>query len=463
MQFSSEERRERARLSVANEVWLDFVNANPACTDIASFSDFLSRTTQKGYPVQVWPTFVGREIIRELEDCAVGFDRVLKDVFVRHFNYDNHKIAQFHGGEAETIAYFLSEPDGIDSAISRVDAILTSTGFKAIEINIGSGLGGLTLGYLGPLYKQQPLIKRFLESRGFEASYLDSVELELAHMVAEVQAAGLGDDEINLGILIAPPGHVLHDLHPRWIYEQAYERVKADWEPSLKGKIAVFDRHHYEVRGGKVWADGVPLQAIAEHHDVATPNDLFRAFKAGTLVLFSGPPANLLCDKRYLALLSTMSETGLLLPDEKSIIDRFLPWTRMVQPGQIRFEAHTGDTAEVLLRARQRLVLKRVDTSSGQDVVVGPFASVASWEETIGRALREGNWLAQSYQASLPMHYLCPTQGMVPHEVAWGLLCVGGSYGGAYLRTMPAGGLGVVNAASGATESIALEIEELET
>lgn len=462
MQFSNEELRERARLSAASEAWLEFVKENPACANIASFSDFLSRTTE-GYPVQTWPTFVGPETVRELEDCAVGFDRVLKDVFVRYFNYDSQKIAQFHGGEAETIAYLLSEPDGIDPAISRVDAILTATGFKAIEINIGSGLGGLTLSYLGPLYKQQPLIKRFLENRGFQASYLDTLELELAHMVAEVQAAGLADDEVNLGTLIAPPGHVLHYLHPRWCYEQAYERVKAEWDPPLKGKIAVFDRHHYEVRNGQIWAEGVPLHAVSEHHDVGTPNDMFRAFKAGEVVLFSGPPANLLCDKRYLALLSSMSETGFLLDDEKAIIDRFLPWTRMVQPGPVRFEAHTGDMAEVLLRARQRLVLKRVDTSSGQDVVVGPFASVASWEETIGRALREDNWIAQSYQASVPMHYLCPKQGMVPHEVAWGLFCIAGNYSGAYLRTMPIGGLGVVNAASGATESIALEVEELET
>jgi hypothetical protein len=400
--FSNEELRERARLSEASVAWLEFVKENPECADIASFSDFLSRTPEKGYPIQAWPTFVGPETVRELEDCAVDFDRVVKDFFVRYFNYDSQKLAQFHGGEAETIAYLLSEPDGIDAAISRVDAIMTETGFKAIEINIGGGMGGLSLGYLGALYKQQPLIKRFLASRGYEASYLESTELELAHMVSEVQAAGIDDDEINLGILIATPGHVLHYHHPKWIYEQAYERVKADWDPPLKGKIAVFDRHHYEARDGKIWAEGVPLHAIAEHQNVGTPNDLFRAFKSGELVLFSGPPANLLCDKRYLALLSSMAETELLLPDEKVTIDRFLPWTRMVQPGQVRFEANTGDMAEVLLRARQRLVLKRVDTSSGQDVVVGPFASVANWEETIGRALREGNWLAQSYQASVP-------------------------------------------------------------
>jgi hypothetical protein len=51
---------------------------------------------------------------------------------------------------------------------------------------------------------------------------------------------------------------------------------------------------------------------------------------------------------------------------------------------------------------------------------------------------------------------------MVLHDVAWGLLSIGGSYSGAFLRTMPVGGHGVVNAAAGATESIALEIEELE-
>jgi len=458
MPVSTRELTERRRLSMAQALWPAFVAAHPEAARQASYDLVIKDFEKYPYTIQPWPTFVDKACTAELEACACAMDQVLKDVFFRYFDFDAARIAEFHQGDLDTISFFLSEPDGIDASVARVDALLTAEGFKCVEVNLGSGLGSWDLSVICQWYRDQPLIKRFAAEQGIEISWPDSAALFLDHMVAEVEEAGIAEDEVNLGILVAPPEHPMHNWHSPVLLKQAYERVKSLGESPSTGRLILFDRNSYRVEDNRVFVGNVRIHAVAEQHEQGTPSDLFRCFKAGGTVLFSGPPTNLLCDKRYLPLLSSLLETDFLEPEERTAIERFLPWTRMVTPGSVRFGEATGSFDRVLQAEKDRLVLKRVDTSSGEDVVVGPFASTRVWETTVGRALAEGNWIAQTYLPSEPMTYLHPEQGPILHDLAWGLFAIGGQYGGAFLRIMPQGGDGVINSDKGAQEAFALEV-----
>jgi len=459
MMINLRELERRGALSAAHAAWLRFACEHAEVRDPASFNDFRQATAWHPYRMQPWPTFISRATAELLEHCACGFEQTLKDVFARYFDYDAARLAAFHHGEAETIDLLLTEPDGIDAAFSRVDVIITEAGPRILEINLGSALGGWNLPFLGDLYRSQPLVKRFIANQNLEVGFPDSLEMVLAHARAEVEYALGITGEINIGVMVpvfeSREGPVVHRADH---FEPAYDRILTD-AGDQSGRIVIFNRHDYVVRGPHLFVDDVRIHAVIEQQEVVTPNDIFRLFKAGGLFLFSGPAANILSDKRYLALLSSLLEETFYTEEEREVIERFLPWTRMVSPGPVRFDGEEADMAEVLERNKANLVLKRVDDFGGAGVVVGPRVDTATWEQTAAASLRDHNWIAQTYQASEPITYLDPDRGPVPHDVVWGLWSIGGGFGGALLRMKPGGGDGVINAKSGASESISLEVD----
>jgi hypothetical protein len=67
--------------------------------------------------------------------------------------------------------------------------------------------------------------------------------------------------------------------------------------------------------------------------------------------------------------------------------------------------------------------------------------------------------VVQDYVESLPYLYQCGEQGCAEHDLVWGFFAFGDVYGGGFLRMMPKGGSGVVNAAQGASEGVIMETQ----
>jgi len=101
--------------------------------------------------------------------------------------------------------------------------------------------------------------------------------------------------------------------------------------------------------------------------------------------------------KAFFAVLTDEQNGGLFSHDERELIRRHIPWTRVVADVKT---AHYGQTIELLAfiaKERENLVLKPSDEYGGSGVTLGWETNEAEWDAAIGRALsaKNGAWIVQ--------------------------------------------------------------------
>jgi uncharacterized circularly permuted ATP-grasp superfamily protein len=84
-------------------------------------------------------------------------------------------------------------------------------------------------------------------------------------------------------------------------------------------------------------------------------------------------------------------------PEERELIRRHVPWTRLV--GEIR-TTRAGETIDLLAHIREHrenFVLKPNDEYGGTGVMLGWEMDAAAWDEAIERAVKDGygTWVVQ--------------------------------------------------------------------
>jgi hypothetical protein len=94
--------------------------------------------------------------------------------------------------------------------------------------------------------------------------------------------------------------------------------------------------------------------------------------------------------------------------DERQVIARHVPWTRMVR--QRRTSGPDGSSvelAEYVRRNRERLVMKPNRSCGGQGVTIGRITSAADWEGTLSAAIESpDSWIAQEF-IPIPRRMTC--------------------------------------------------------
>jgi hypothetical protein len=216
----------------------------------------------------------------------------------------------------------------------------------------------------------------------------------------------------------------------------------------------------FEIRREKLYLkNGRRVHAIYEFGTGWVPLDAYSLCKSGQLQVYNGPLQRFGGDKRCLSLLSEYAASGRFDERERQVIERYVPWGRDLIAGPVEYQGVRHDLVGLLRRERERFVLKKGWSWEGRDVVVGRFIPQGEWERWIDQTLAAGGWLAQEYVESLPYLYQHGEQGAEIHSVVWGTFCLGGRYGGGFLRMMPNGqGDGVINSARGATEGYIFEV-----
>ena len=101
--------------------------------------------------------------------------------------------------------------------------------------------------------------------------------------------------------------------------------------------------------------------------------------------------------KAFFAVLTDEQNGALFSYDERELIKKHIPWTRVVADVET---AHYGQQVELLAfirKERENLVLKPSDEYGGSGVTLGWETSEAAWDDAIERALtaKNGVWIAQ--------------------------------------------------------------------
>ena len=444
MPWTDELRANHADLSPVDVRFRDYAMATPRCLDMEYLLTFGFQEPESLYytgGMHPWPFFVGRETRVELERVTMGLSRLHRQIPERIFDNDPERIAAYYGLDPLFAELLLEPPNGLDSALGRADMVGSADGFKCIEFNFGSRLGGTETRYRTELYRQVPEWREFFEGEGLAWADCDTTRAMFMHFVDEALRLGLGREGVlNFGLLIDQP--LEFGLSER--FRREFAEALRDSGLPLAGQLVPCWFHELRDGDGRLRTGGVQLHGLLEMTSKGTHPAAYPLAAAGELVLFNGPIHAILAGKQNLALLSEHADSDRFTAEERKMLHDHLPWTRMAEPGEVRFQGRDWDLAELLFERREDMVLKPCRSIGGKDVAIGSSTTPEEWRAAVDTALANDLWIAQEFVPS--KRYLALSRnGIEPHDLIWGPFAFGGRFGGNFLRLQPTRVGGAIN------------------
>ena len=116
-------------------------------------------------------------------------------------------------------------------------------------------------------------------------------------------------------------------------------------------------------------------------------NPIIRAMKDNNVYITNSISAKMLAKKASLALLSDERHRHLYSADELEAIEKFIPWTRVIEERKTMYKGQEIDLLDYVANHREEFTLKPNDDYGGSGVVLGWQSSSDAWESKLKHAL----------------------------------------------------------------------------
>jgi hypothetical protein len=328
--------------------------------------------------------------------------------------------------------------DGPPPLYGRADVYYDGSSFKLLEFNIGSALGGLDMvGTLPKAYLRIPAFAEFAADHGLR--YLD-----MGGDLAEALRNGgktIGAGEPVVAVLEGPGGMAVYGHQRRAIAELLAEHG-IDCRVGEIGDL--------EFRAGKPHLDGTGVDVILRYYGleemlahpagVALMEPVFRAHEDGTVVVWT--PSNVFSNKGTLAMLSEFAgDTAMFSAAERAVIDRVLPWSRMLgRPGA----GPDAERIEECVRRQEQLVFKPTGLYGGEGVVIGQEVDGRTWREALTASSQTGSLVQEVVRPNLEPVIDPETGARSEWYALWAAFMTPAGLSGGGVRAIPPGGTTVI-------------------
>ncbi|MEU1662953.1 hypothetical protein ABZ547_04965 [Streptomyces sparsogenes] len=163
--------------------------------------------------------------------------------------------------------------------------------------------------------------------------------------------------------------------------------------------------------------------------------------------------------KKLLALLSEGMEW--MTPDQRSFVARYVPWTRVVDDREVEWRGRRHSLRDLLLRRRERFVLKGATGFGGAEVTFGAATGAGEWAGLVAEARLTGRFVVQEVvePTLFPLDVALDGAGTVARVAANPVVSpfvLGGVASGCYVKFSTDPGPGVVSASRSAVNSCLL-------
>jgi hypothetical protein len=328
--------------------------------------------------------------------------------------------------------------DGPPPLYGRADVYYDGSSFKLLEFNIGSALGGLDMvGTLPKAYLRVPAFAEFAAAHGLR--YLD-MGGDLAEALRNA-GKGIGAGEPVVAILEGPGGMAVYG-HQRRAIAELLEEQGIDCRVGEIGDL--------RFRAGKPHLDGTGVDVILRYYGLeemlahpdcdALMEPVFRAHEDGTVVVWT--PTNVFSNKGTLAMLSEFADdTTKFSAAERAVIDRVLPWSRMLgRPGA----GPDAERIEECMRRQDQLVFKPTGLYGGQGVLIGQEIDSQTWREALTASSRTGCLVQEVVRPNLET-VIDPEFGAgFDWYALWAAFMTPAGLSGGGVRAIPPGGTTVI-------------------
>jgi len=391
------------------------------------------------------PVFLGYHEHQQLSADLVNIQNAVAAIPNRLFDGDLALFADAVGmNEIQADAVLRSHRDS-PIRLSRADLCLTPTGFRLIELTMGSTMADFDNCFLNESMLEQPYVAEFV--RRHRLGYIDSVA-ELAHTILVECKVPTGTRPV---LALADWPESFRTLEPQ-LHKSAELLARHGLEPLVchLGQLRFAD--------GAVWLGERKIDII---YRLFTMPDLLRpdgpglvdpvlsAVQRGDVQIFAPMETYLYGSTGALAILADESYRHRLTGAERISVDRLLPWTRMVRPGPVTVAGRRIDLLAYAIARRSDLVLKPTLMSDGRGVLAGWLTEPDEWLQQVEAAM-DGPYVLQ--QRVNPNVELFPGEhGLEPWTLIWAQFTMARGAAGTWIRAVPGDQPNLVTMAQGAT------------
>jgi hypothetical protein len=409
-------------------------------------SDFLNAFYSGRYLSR--PVFYGQEERVQLETDLLNLRSALVSLPGRLYGGNLAAFARDVGMTDVQISAILRSGGGTVTMQTRADLYVDETGFRLLEYNMGSALGGMDNADMCRSLLEHPVLAEFAQRH--QLRYIDTLTEEVNNMLTE--SGFQPGSRPMMATADWPSSYKTMEPYIR-LYNARLQQMGIDAHPCHIGQLTVRDE--------RVWLGDRAVDIInrlfmvedlLEHPDApALMDPVLDAAARGWVKIFTPLDSGLYASKGALAMLSDERNRSRFEPAELASLDRILPWTRMVRPGPVTLEdGRQVDLLSYALEHQRDLVLKPTLLHGGQGVLLGwsPDTSAQAWQEQV-RAALDGPYVLQRRIRPVPELFPGEDGELVPWIVVWGAFTVVNGFGGVWTRAVPVeSGVGVVNLAA---------------
>jgi hypothetical protein len=382
------------------------------------------------------PLFAGHEERVQLETDLLNLRSALVSLPDRLYNGNVAAFARDVGMTDVQISAIMRGRNAPVTMQTRADLYLDETGFRLLEYNMGSALGGMDNADMCRSLLEHPVLAEFAQRHRLE--YVNTFGEEVRNKFAES-----GFEPGSRPVMATADWPTSYqDLEPYIrLYSTRFQQAGIDAYPCHIGQLTV--------RDGRVWLGDRPVDIInrlfmiedlLESPDApALMDPMLDAAAQGWVKISTPLDSDLFASKGALAMLSDEQNRSRFDPDELASMDRILPWTRMARPGPVTLEdGRRVDLLDYALKHRQDLVLKPTLLHGGQGILLGWRAdtNAEAWEEQV-RAAMDGPYVLQRRIRPVPELFPGDNGELVPWIVNWGAFTGVNGFAGVYARAMP--------------------------
>ncbi|NEC86718.1 ATP-grasp domain-containing protein [Streptomyces sp. SID12501] len=396
------------------------------------------------------PVFLATADRQSLEADLNGLFELLTTIPVRLFGGDRRAFAEAVGMTPTQIDLVMRGAGLRMPAMSRADMYREPGGFKLMELNTGSSLGGWQMGEFSRPAAGNKAFRAFTDAEGL-------VHPDPIGRITDVLRTEAADAGFTLP---ARPVLALTEWPDGYDYTKPWlDFVVPDWLrhgfDTVVCSLAEFDYRDGVpyIHGRKVdvvYRIFLPGEMADEQRSYDLVDPLLDAVSKGHTFLFAGLDCELYGNKGSLAMLSDERNRGAFSPAEHQLIDRILPWTRFLRDESVQREGESVDLVPYVLAHKDRLALKPTLLYGGVGVVPGWSVGQEEWESHIRGAVG-GPYVVQERVLPVAERFVAEDGlGFERMVVAYGVLMVGGDYAGMLVRGTPDSGVGIVSMSNGA-------------
>ncbi len=381
-------------------------------------------------------------------DLAGVFD-LLTSIPARLFDGDRRRFARAVGMSPTQADIVMRGIQPAPVPLARADMYRETAGFKLMELNTGSSLGGWQMAEFGHAMTHDQDFCRFADAE--RLTYPDPLRAIADVMLAQPGAQRRYPSRPLLALTDWPDGFAKTKCWMDFVVP-AWMRMGFD--------TLVCHTGDFEHRGGAVYLHGrkvdiiyrmfLPGEMADEQRSFDLVNPILEAAARETVQLFAPLDSELYGNKGSLAIVSDERNRSAFSAGELSLIDRVLPWTRFLRDERVSHQGESVDLLRYVLANQDHLVLKPTLLYGGVGVTPGWTVSQQEWTDRV-RAAMGGPFVVQERVWPTAERFVAESgTGFEEKVIAYGFMLIGGRYAGTLIRATPDKQVGIVSMLRGA-------------